>query len=115
MKVVPEIFPTDLDVSPANELELPHGIIGFAADTRAELLYLPDHLPFLWMKLVNPDTSDVLHFIVIEPGELYGMNELRLANRVTNSHELRIVFDKPARMLREALSVAGTERPRVGA
>jgi flagellar assembly factor FliW len=49
-------------------LELPQGIIGFTAYTRAELLYLPDHLPFLWMKLANPDTRDVLQFIVIEPG-----------------------------------------------
>lgn len=53
--------------------------------------------------------------IVIEPGEHYGMNELRPANRVTNAHEIRIVFDKWVRMLREALSVASTERPHIGA
>ncbi len=66
MKVVPELFPTDLDTPPSNELELPQGLIGFANYTRAELLYLPDHLPFLWMKLHSP--KDDLHFIVIEPG-----------------------------------------------
>ncbi len=66
MKVLPELYPTDFDTPPANQLELPHGIIGFAQYKRAELLYLPDHLPFLWMKL-HSETDD-LHFIVIEPG-----------------------------------------------
>lgn len=64
MKVVPELYPTDLDTS--NQLELPQGLIGFGSYTRAELLYLPDHLPFLWMKMHSP--ADSLHFIVIEPG-----------------------------------------------
>lgn len=66
MKVIPDIFPTDFDVAPSNEISLPNGLIGFAAFRRAELLYLPDHLPFLWMKLHN--ATDHLHFIVIEPG-----------------------------------------------
>jgi hypothetical protein len=50
--------------------------------------------------------------IVIEPGEHYGINELRLTNRVTNAHEMSLVFSKWVRMLREALDVAKTERPR---
>ncbi len=66
MKVLPEVFPTDIDIPPSNEIHLPQGIIGFAAYKRAELLYLPDHLPFLWMKMYSP--TDHLHFIVIEPG-----------------------------------------------
>jgi hypothetical protein len=53
--------------------------------------------------------------IVIEPGDRYGANELRPANRVTNAHELRLAFGKWMRMLREAMSVASTERPRIGA
>ena len=64
MKVLPELYPTDFDAPPANEINLPQGIIGFATYKRAELLYLPDHLPFLWMKLHGP--TDNLHFIVIE-------------------------------------------------
>lgn len=68
MKVLPELYPTDFDTPPANQLELPQGIIGFANYKKAELLYLPDHLPFLWMKLHGP--TDDLHFIVIEPGGL---------------------------------------------
>lgn len=66
MKVLPELYPSDLDSPPANQIELPQGLVGFANYKRAELLYLPDHLPFLWMKL-HSDADD-LHFIVIEPG-----------------------------------------------
>lgn len=68
MKVLPDLYPTDFDTPPANEIILPQGLIGFGAYKRAELLYMPDHLPFLWMKLSNPDSADILHFIVIEPG-----------------------------------------------
>lgn len=66
MKVSPDLLPTDFDTPPANEIHLPQGLIGFASYTRAELLYLPDHLPFLWMKLHGK--LDALRFIVIEPG-----------------------------------------------
>jgi flagellar assembly factor FliW len=66
MKVSPELYPTDFDAPPSNEVILPRGIIGFGAYRRAELLYLPDHLPFLWMKLHREASH--LHFIVIEPG-----------------------------------------------
>jgi flagellar assembly factor FliW len=64
MKVLPEPHPVETDPSPANELILPQGIIGFPDYHRAELLYSADHLPFLWMRLHGPD---VLHFVVIEP------------------------------------------------
>lgn len=66
MKVFPELYPTDIDTPPSNEMRLPQGIIGFPGYKRAELLYLPDHLPFLWMKLYS--ATDHLHFVVIEPG-----------------------------------------------
>lgn len=67
MKLRPDLLPTDLD-APANEVSLPEGIIGFGKYRRAELLYLPDHLPFLWMKLHGDTARDVVRFIVIEPG-----------------------------------------------
>lgn len=67
MKVRPDLLPTDID-APANEFVLPQGIIGFSKYRRAELLYLPDHLPFLWMKLHGDTPRDVVRFIVIEPG-----------------------------------------------
>lgn len=66
MKVSPELIPTDFDTPPSNEIILPRGIIGFSEYRRAELLYLPDHLPFLWMKLQGGPAP--LQFIVIEPG-----------------------------------------------
>ena len=66
MKVLPDLYPTDFEAPAANTFTLPHGLIGFSRYTRAELLYLPDHLPFLWMKLQSP--TDSVHFIVIEPG-----------------------------------------------
>jgi hypothetical protein len=50
--------------------------------------------------------------IHIAPGERYGFNELRPANRVTNAHEIRLVYAEWVRLLREALNVAKTERPR---
>jgi len=66
MKVLPELYPSELDTPPSNQIELPQGLVGFADYKRAELLYQPDHLPFLWMKLRSD--RDELHFIVIEPG-----------------------------------------------
>lgn len=68
MKVLPDINPADLESSQANAFTLPQGLIGFQKYTRAELLYLPDHLPFLWLKLYSP--TDSVHFIVIEPAGL---------------------------------------------
>jgi len=70
MKVLPEIIPTDFGAKAANTFTLPHGLIGFTRHTRAELLYVPDHLPFLWMKLHS--MTDSVHFLVIEPGGLIG-------------------------------------------
>ncbi|MEY2878077.1 MAG: Flagellar assembly factor FliW [Verrucomicrobiota bacterium] len=87
MKVLPEILPTDLDVPPSNEILLPHGLIGFAAYKRAELLYLPGHLPFLWMKLHS--ATDHLHFVVIEPGGLVPGYEPEIFDADAEGLELR--------------------------
>lgn len=65
MKVLFDVTPIDFETPSANEIILPNGIIGFSQYQRAELLYMPDHLPFLWMRLHGPDT---IHFIVMEPG-----------------------------------------------
>lgn len=43
--------------------------------------------------------------------ERYGFDELRLANRSTNTHEMRLGFGKWAMMVREALNVAKAARP----
>jgi flagellar assembly factor FliW len=68
MKVLPDLPTTEAEPARAHEFTLPQGIIGFTTYTRAELLYLPDHLPFLWLKLHN--ATDSVHFIVIEPAGL---------------------------------------------
>jgi flagellar assembly factor FliW len=87
MKVLPELYPTDLDTPPANQLELPQGIIGFTEYRRAELLYLPDHLPFLWMKLHS--AVDDLHFIVIEPGGIVPGYEPEIFDHDAEQLEIR--------------------------
>lgn len=66
MKVMPELYPTDLDAPSSNAFTLPSGLIGFEQYQQAELLYQSDSLPFLWLKLIGP--TDNLHFVVIEPG-----------------------------------------------
>ncbi|MBX3738106.1 MAG: flagellar assembly protein FliW [Candidatus Didemnitutus sp.] len=68
MKVILETPSAELDQQVANLFTLPQGIIGFRDYTQAELLYQPDHLPFLWLKLSNG--KDSVHFIVIEPAGL---------------------------------------------
>ena len=69
MKVLSDIQTADVIPPPAaNHFELPQGLIGFKDYTRAELLYLPDHLPFLWMRLHKG--AEAVHFIVIEPAGL---------------------------------------------
>jgi flagellar assembly factor FliW len=65
MKVIIEPNPSPAETI-ANTFTLPAGLIGFRDYTRAELLSIPDHLPFLWMKLHS--ATDSVHFIVVEPG-----------------------------------------------
>lgn len=63
-------IPAETNPSPvANSFTLPQGLIGFKDYTHAEILYVPDHLPFLWLKLTRP-AGDAVHFIVIEPAGL---------------------------------------------
>jgi hypothetical protein len=54
----------------------------------------------------------VARVIIFEGQNRYGFNELRLANRATNAHEMRIGFSKWSRMVHEALNVAKVARPR---
>jgi flagellar assembly factor FliW len=69
MKVLSNVTPFDFESTSANEIILPNGLIGFREFKRAELLYLPDHLPFLWMRLHGPE---IIHFVVLEPGGIIG-------------------------------------------
>ncbi|MDD2765207.1 MAG: flagellar assembly protein FliW [Opitutaceae bacterium] len=65
MKVAPVIHPGSPGINPAHEAALPFGLVGFPEHRRMELVFLPEQLPFLWMRLHGPEP---LHFIVIEPG-----------------------------------------------
>ncbi len=66
MKILPDINLAEFDApSESNFFALPQGLIGFPAYTRAELLYQPNQLPFIWMKLHGP--IDSIYFIVVEP------------------------------------------------
>lgn len=87
MKVLPDLIPTDFDSPPSNEIILPRGIIGFSGFQRAELQYLPDHLPFLWMNLRS--ATERLNFIVIEPGGLIPGYEPELFNEDADGLDLR--------------------------
>jgi flagellar assembly factor FliW len=76
MKVLPETAAAEADNLGANAITLPNGIIGFADYKRAELLYSPEHLPFLWMQLQGP--SGVVNFVVVEPAGLIPGYELEI-------------------------------------
>ena len=66
MKVLPEVPPAEFEAPPTNAFTLPQGLIGFPQHTRAELFYIPDRLPFLWLKLHGG--ADSVQFVVLEPG-----------------------------------------------
>jgi flagellar assembly factor FliW len=92
MKVIPDITPIDFGASAANQILLPHGIIGFSQYQRAELLYMPDHLPFLWMRLHGENAADAVHFIVMEPGGLIADYE----PEIFDEDALQLGIDNPA-------------------
>jgi flagellar assembly factor FliW len=75
MKVSPDTTSPDLDASTAQALRLPEGLIGFPEHKSFELLYTPDQLPFIWLRLHGPAP---LHFVVIEPGGIIPSYELEL-------------------------------------
>jgi flagellar assembly factor FliW len=76
MKVLPELYSTPSEVIGANAFSLPQGLIGFADYSSAELLYLPEHLPYLWLKLSGP--RGPVNFVVIEPGGIIPDYELEI-------------------------------------
>jgi hypothetical protein len=53
----------------------------------------------------------VARVTVFEGQERYGFNEMRLANRTTNAHEMRMGFGKWSKMVHEALNVAKATKP----
>jgi hypothetical protein len=64
-------------------------------------------------ELRSADSNTLLARVVTFEGQSrYGFNELRLANRTTNAHEMRIGFGKWSKLAHEALNVAKATRPR---
>ena len=86
MKVLPDLAPEESSRIAANVFALPQGVIGFPSYTRAELLYMPEHLPFLWMKLRGP--AGVVNFVVLEPGGVIPNYELELFDADAASLEI---------------------------
>lgn len=69
------------------------------------------------MKLVaelrDSDSGTLVGRITMFSGyETYDFNQLRVANRVTNAHDLKTTFERYTILLRESLNVARNERPR---
>lgn len=88
MKVLPDIKPSDFEVPQRNSFTLPQGLIGFGDYTHAEIHYVPEHLPFLWLKLTNPKEGESVHFVVIEPAGFIPGYEPELFDEDASSLEL---------------------------
>lgn len=63
MKVSSDSSPGET-IPPVPMFSLPAGLIGFPDHRSFELLYVPEQLPFVWLRLHGPE---VVHFVVIEP------------------------------------------------
>ena len=65
MKVLPE---TTTALAPAGPLAITltfaAGLVGFPDHRRGEVFFIPDQLPFQWLRLHGPNP---LHFVVIDP------------------------------------------------
>jgi flagellar assembly factor FliW len=87
MKILQDVTPAGLEESTSNLFTLPQGLIGFPAYTRAELVYLPNQLPFTWLKLHSP--TDCIYFIVIEPAGVVPDYSPELFDRDAEDLELK--------------------------
>ena len=113
MKVSPELFPNDADTANTGKLQLPEGLVGLPEHTSFELLYVPEQLPFIWMRLHGPDP---LHFVVIEPGGIIPDYELELFDEdaaflgISDSADamvLNIVTVRPGSQATATVNLAG--------
>lgn len=86
MKLSPEPAVAELEPAEDNTIALPQGIIGFADCRSAELLYSPEHAPFLWLKLSGP--KGAVTFVVLEPGGIIPDYDLEIFDHDAASLEL---------------------------
>jgi flagellar assembly factor FliW len=112
MKVSPETTQTDPDAN-TQSLRLPNGLVGLPEYTSFELLYDPEQLPFIWLRLKGPD---LLHFVVIEPSGIIPDYELELFDEdaaflgivdSTDAMVLNVVTVKPAQQATATVNLAG--------
>lgn len=95
MKFSPEPALAELEPAEDNTFSLPQGLIGFPDHTAAELLYSPEHAPFLWLKLSGP--KGAVTFVVLEPGGVIPDYDLEIFDHdaaslgVTDSSEAMIL------------------------
>ena len=113
MKVATALPAESSGTSPANVVTLPFGLIGFPNHKRMEVVYLPEQLPFLWMRLDGPTA---LHFVVIEPGnfmtdyEPEGFDEDAVALGIKGPEDalvLNIVYVQPGKPLEATVNLVG--------
>ncbi|MFT3869003.1 MAG: flagellar assembly protein FliW [Nibricoccus sp.] len=114
MKVSPDTTPTEpVPAGNGQTLRLPEGLVGFPEHKSFELLYVPDQLPFIWLRLHGPD---VLHFVVIEPAGIIPDYELELFDEdaamvgitdPTDAMVLNIVTVKPGTQATATVNLAG--------
>lgn len=113
MKVSPDTTPTDAAPAPTQTVRLPEGLVGFPEYKSFELLYVPDQLPFVWLRLYGPEQ---LHFVVIEPGGIIPDYEVELFDEdasflgITDSSDamvLNIVTVKPGVQSTATVNLAG--------
>jgi flagellar assembly factor FliW len=107
MKVLSDLKPTDYEPPQRNTLTLPQGLIGFADYTQAEILYAPEHLPFLWLKLSSASAKDSVHFIVLEPAGFIPGYEPELFDEDAESLELT----DPSEVMLLNIVTMGTQQP----
>jgi flagellar assembly factor FliW len=113
MKVSPEPTSIDRDAASAQSLRLPEGLVGFPEHKSFELLFAPDQLPFIWLRLHGPNP---LHFVVIEPGGIIPDYELELFDEdaaflglasSADTMVLNIVTVKPGAQATATVNLAG--------
>lgn len=113
MKVSPDNSPTDAAPAPTQSVRLPEGLVGFPEYKSFELMYVPDQLPFVWLRLYGPEQ---LHFVVIEPGGIIPDYEVELFDEdasflgITDSRDamvLNIVTVKPGLQSTATVNLAG--------
>jgi flagellar assembly factor FliW len=113
MKVATTLPPETSGATPANVVALPFGLVGFPDHQRMELVYLPEQLPFLWMRVYGPTP---LHFVVIEPGnflsdyepELFDEDAAALGlSRPEDALVLNIVCVQPGNPLETTVNLVG--------